>query len=423
MVSDIKDYILRSRESGISDNVIKTALVNMGHSRSEIEQIYSQILGVRPTESENYFTPNNNIQFGNQPAVATPEQVAQKEQAVEQGKKKTKKTLVIVGIIILLLAGLGSGLAYYNFLQNRPDNVLKKFNMAWPSISSFRNTVNIAALITPEDGAVKQIELKADFKGSFDFSTSTGPKTSGEFIISSQEFANFSPIGLSFVFANKNIYLRSWDFSKFPFMDLSSLNGVWIMAGTNSEEYEDSSPFGIVPDFERAEGVGERFRTAMQDPPIKFIGELPSEVINNISTYHYLFEIDQIKFEEFAGKIGGLTPDEIAKVREKAESKYSNIATSTLELWIYKGSYMPAKFSILLEGKGIGSFIDSVKIDHIFNDINTALTIPEPNNSRKIQEIFEELANRIAVNIQESISSSSIIISSTSTAPTSTIPR
>lgn len=406
MVSDIKEYILRSRESGISDNVIKTALGNMGHSRAEIEQVYVQILGVKATESENYFTPNNSIQFGNQPAVSTPEQVAQKEQVVIEGRKKTKKTLVIVGIVVLLLAGSGSGLAYYQFMQNRPDAVLKKFNLAWPSIFSFRNTVNITAFVSA--GEKNQVELKADFNGSFDFSTSTGPKTSGEIIISSKEFASFSPIGLSFVFANKNFYLRSWDFIKFPFMDLSALNGVWIRAGTTSEEYEGGNTFGITPNFERAEGVGERFEDSMQSPPFNFIRELPSEIINNIPTYHYLFEIDRVEFEEFIGEIGGLTSEEIAKAREKTESKYSNVTTSTLELWIYKGSYMPAKISILLAGEGTGDFVDSIKIDSTFSDINAPLVIPEPNNSKSLQDILNEFTS---------------VPASTSTITTSTAPE
>ena len=84
MISDIKDYISRSRESGVSDNVIKTALMNMGHSRAEIEQIYTQLLGIKATESENYFTPSTDIQFGNQPSAPTTQEIAQDIQAKKE---------------------------------------------------------------------------------------------------------------------------------------------------------------------------------------------------------------------------------------------------------------------------------------------------------------------------------------------------
>lgn len=424
MVVDIKEYILRSRESGISDNVIKTALVNMGHSRLEIEQVYTQILGVRATESENYFTPNNSIQFGNQPAVTSPEQLAQEAQDVEVGKKKTKNIVAIVAAVILILAGSGSGLAYYRFLQTKPENVLKKFNLAWPSIASFSSKANIVARVTPTADALNQIEFKAEFTGSFDFSTTTGPRTSGEIIISSAEFANFSPIGLSFVFIDKNAYLRSWDFSKFPLFDLSSLNGVWIKAGTNLEEYASSSPFGISADLSRANGAKQRFVEAMKTPPVNFIKELPSETINNVATYHYLFEIDKTKFEEFIGKIGDLTAEEIAKGREGIESRYPDVGTSTLELWVSKTNYMPAKISVLLENAGVGNFTDSVKIENTWSNINSQLNISEPNGTKNLQDIFEELAARFATNIETNLNSSSTLDAvSTSTVSTSTIPK
>lgn len=417
---NVKEYILKSREDGISDNVIKTTLLNLGHSRAEVEAIYQQVVGVKANESENYFTPTTNIQFGNQPLVPSAEEVAKKEEQTEQTKQKNKKMLLVVAFVALLLAGSGGGFAYYNYVQNLPANVLKKFNLVVSTIFSFRNTVKITALISVE--ATKQIKLNADFKGSFDFSTSTGPRTSGDFTISSQDFANFSPIGLSFVSTNKNIYLRSWDFSKFPFMDLSGLNGVWIKAGIDPGEYEGDDPFDIASNIERTEGVGDRFKEGMQNPPVKFVKELSSEAINNISTYHYLFEIDQVKAEEFIGNIGNLTLEEIETAKEATESSYPNIATSTLELWIYKGSYLPAKFTILLEGRGAGEFTDSIKIDHIFSDTNTVLTIPEPSNFKNLPEVLKELSDKINVNINESISSSSIINSSTSTAPTGTIP-
>lgn len=414
MIIDIKEYILRSKESGISDNVIKTALINMGHSREEIEQVYVQVLGATATESGNYFTPNNNIQFGNQPAVATPEEVAEQAIAVEEGKKKNKKIFAIVGLVVVFLAMAGSGLAYYNYVQNSPENVIKKFNLAWPKIQSFRNKLDFTAVVSSET-ADRQAEFKVESVGSFDFSGKA--KVTNEIRASSEALGNLSPIGFKFAYVNDFLYLQSWDFGKFPFADLSGLNGLWVRMNAESVDKSGSS-FGFKINSERLIGAGERFREAMQDPPLVFSKKLPEDTIGGVGAYHYLFNLDLIKFEDFMGKVGNLTAEEIARAKEASAYRYKNITTSTLELWIYKKSYMPARFLILLEGKGEGSFTDSFKIENTFSDINVALTISEPNNYKDLQVIFEEISAQIVKNHESIESSSTTTPFATSSEPT-----
>lgn len=411
MITDIKDYILRSRESGISDNVIKTALINLGHSRAEIEQAYLAVVGPQAKESESYFAPNTNIQFGNQPATPTAEQIAQTELESTQSKKSSKKVLAIIFSVIILLGVGASGFAYYNYLQNRPDNVLAKFNLAWPQIKSFRNNLTLTYLFTPRAESTKQLEFKAESVGSFDFSTSTGARFTDEVRITPSGLGDIDQIGLKLSLVNKNLYLQSWDFSKFPLFDLSGLDGVWIRMNFNSVDSAGEN-LGIKINSGRVEGMGERFKEEMKNPPMKFVKELPREVIGGIDTYHYLFSLDVKEVQDFAGEVAGLDAEEKMKVEEAIAPRYSNFSTSTLDLWIYKGSYLPAKFLITLEGAGEGSQKDSLKIESIFSDINMPLSISEPNNSQDLQSIFERAMKQAA----EQFNASSTSATSTSVA-------
>lgn len=412
MTTDIKEYISRSRESGVSDNVIKTALINMGHSRAEIEQAYVSVVGVQAKESESYFTPNTNIQFGNQPAVQTAEQTAEQELLVEQGKKKTKKILAIIVLIVAVFGLAGSGFAYYSYVQNNPKNVIAKFNLAWPRMESFRSRLVATYLLTPDAQSNKQVEVRLESVGAFDFSTSTGTRLVNDLKITSDFFGNLNSIGLKATYLKDYFYLQSWDFGKFPFADLSSLDGVWIRANTESVDASGNS-FGLKINSERIEGAGDRFRQAMKNPPVVFIKELPGEVIGGINTYHYLFNLDMVGLESFLAETGNLTVEELAEVKEVRDRRYENIATSTLDLWIYKGSYMPAKILITLEGGGIGGSGDSLKIENIFSDINVPLTISEPNNYKDLQVVFEDVVKKAS---ESNLNSSTTEALSSSTA-------
>jgi hypothetical protein len=412
MVTDIKDYISRSRESGVSDNVIKTALINLGHSRAEIEQAYAAVVGVQAKESESYFAPNTNIQFGNQPAVPTAEQVAQEELVVTQGKKKTKKIITIVIAVFVIFGFAASGFAYYNYVQNNPKNVIAKFNLAWPQMKSFRSKTTFAYLFKASPQSEKQSEIKLESVGTFDFTTSTGTRFTSDIKVISEFLGNLSPIGLKATYLKDYFYLQSWDFSKFPFADLSSLDGVWIRM---NEESIDSSgeSFGFEVNSERLDGAGDRFKDAMKNPPATFVKELPGEVIGELNTYHYLFNLDLAKLEDFFGEVGSLTAEELAQVKEERQKRYENITTSTIDLWIYKGSYMPAKFLVTLEGKGADGSSDSLKIENIFSDINVPLTISEPNNYKDLQTVFEDVMKKAT---EKTLNSSTTEMMSTSSA-------
>lgn len=412
MTTDIKEYISRSRESGVSDNVIKTALINMGHSRAEIEQAYVSVVGVQSKESESYFTPNTNIQFGNQPAVQTAEQTAEQELLVEQGKKKTKKILAIIVLIVAVFGLAGSGFAYYSYVQNNPKNVIAKFNLAWPRMESFRSRLVATYLLTPDAQSNKQVEVRLESVGAFDFSTSTGTRLVNDLKITSDFFGNLNSIGLKATYLKDYFYLQSWDFGKFPFADLSSLDGVWIRANAESVDASGNS-FGLKINSERIGGAGDRFRQAMKNPPVVFIKELPGEVIGGINTYHYLFNLDMVGLESFLAETGNLTVEELAEVKEVRDRRYENIATSTLDLWIYKGSYMPAKILITLEGGGVGGSVDSLKIENIFSDINVPLTISEPNNYKDLQVVFEDIMKKAS---ERNLNSSTTEALSSSTA-------
>lgn len=414
MITDIKDYISRSRESGVSDNVIKTALINLGHSRAEIEQAYASVVGVQAKESESYFTPNTNIQFGNQPAVPTAEQVAEQELVVEQGKKKTKKIITIIISIVAILGFAASGFAYYNHVQNSPNNVIAKFNLSWPQMKSFRSKTAISYLFSLSSEPARQTEARLESVGTFDLSISTGTRFTTDFQLASQFLGNLSPISLKATYLKNYLYLQSWDFGKFPFADLSSLDGVWIRM---NEESVDSSgeSFGFKVNAERLDGIGDRFKDVMKNPPFIFNKELPGEVIGGVNTYHYLFNLDMVKLENALGEVGNLTAEELAKAKEASEDRYANITTSTLDLWIYKGSYMPAKFLITLEGVGAGGSVDSLKIENIFSDINAPLTISEPNNYKDLQTIFEDIMKKAA---EKNLNASTTETMSTSSAAT-----
>ena len=426
MISDIKDYSSRSRESGVSDNVIKTALMNMGHSRAEIEQIYTQLLGIKATESENYFTPSTDIQFGNQPSAPTTQEIAQDIQAKKEGKLKTKKTLAIVGIIILLLAISGAGLAYYNYTQNLPQNVLQKFNQAWLQIKTFRSKISIVASLTPERGATKQIEVNSSISASFDFSASTSAKFDGKILVNSGDFKNLSPLALDLVFLDEKLYFRSWDFGKFPLADLSRLNGIWVRAtdsGIKQYESGTSTPFKIDTSLtiEKFKGMGVRFKQEMENPPVVFVGELPGEIIGGSDTYHYSFRIEKNKFDEFLGGVLDLTTEEIIESKEKRSEFYANLATSTLDIWINKNNFLPAKMVVNIEYQGIDKFMDKIVVENLFADINAQLTISEPNNTKDLEEIYGDLMAEYLKGVAGQTSSSTDSLGTTST--TSTSPK
>ncbi len=313
-------------------------------------------------------------------------------ESIGEEKPKNKNKLIIGLVVVILLVPIILLAAriwdpVWNPFRPSPERVIERMMMAEKEIETVGFSAEILYGFT-DINFQEDMEVLLNIKGSVDLSDPDDVKMFMSFTGTTDfQGLTFSVSG-ELVSINKNSYFRLTDMPALlrPF-GLGGLQDQWIALR------EDSTTFDPIEEEYR-----DKIIKAFKERDIYRVEKVfPDKEINGLKAYHYLISLDLAEviltaFEVMAEE------DELFRALDIEEMRESFYGLSRLEaeIWIGKKDYL--LYAISLDERIETAEIDptdegflSLKADINFFDFNQPVSITEPEESKSLEEVIEDL--------------------------------
>ena len=422
----IIEYISGQLKLGVSQSVIRTALMQNGWLPSDVDAAFAALRPVQTVTPPAPPAPS----FNQQPISAQPNPIVNKGSQVvyvNSSPKGGRKAFVIV-ISILILLGLCGGTvwAYMNFISPDPQQTVNKsMSKLADAIEKgyFDNTGTIEIKgdgISPTMGSVSlDVNGSANFQGDIKNNKSSGKISLNAkanyagiaFNVSGDDFLDAYMSGNSiFVRLNKipsglEMFTRSIQ----PQIDMinKEVVGKWIKIDKEQlAKLQQASSGNVSASLSytnnvNASSTGILLKALSTSNIYDVVQTLPSENLNGKSVFHYKIKLDKVGLTNFVVAVSAGTKDvNVDNIGKNIDNALTTLDQAgiklDMDLWVERYSKLPAKFTL---GVDLGS-VPQFKMSGINNLVVTlgtsynfpsTLNLVEPESSVNLSDLLNSL--------------------------------
>lgn len=331
-----------------------------------------------------------------------------------------KSWLVIAGSLALILVGIGGVWAYTRFNQPAAEDIMAQVRANTAAVTSFEYTGNISLELTTKNPLVEMLtDTGASGTGSLEekktmmvdigydgitqkesADTSVAVKAS---VYSPDDTDNKMAVGFDIRKIEDSNYFRLNQVPAFGLVGMIAgpFKGQWIEINTSDlQELQEGLPVGdAVADVDikekqeelTPEKVQEISEMVLAADIVTFTDTLPSEEVNGVPSYHYVFTINKEKLA-----------DTVKSVLEKLdypveEEDLEEFRTALTKVTFTDGHLWVSKKSLLVQKVQYGfTYADDdvsakVAMTAMYHNYNNAPAIEKPEEAKTIEELFGSL--------------------------------
>lgn len=404
------EYVRQSLASGATKEDIRSALLNVGWPKEDVDEALDAIsLGVP------------------QMPFQAPFQVS----PTQEVKKESKRVILKILIVIFILSLVFSASAAYYYLVQRPKSVLYQLPNRLADIKSFQYQINGSSEMTFISGPSKDIYGKLgkpinaviDINGNLDLSDERKTKGSVKFLLDSKNPNAFdSKVGIESIFVPQIFYVRLSEFDLLfhegigrlgaeivrSWSLISSFKGEWVKFDTKSSGRQSSigpnAPFKgdimtLEDDYQK---IKEKYQSYSSQDLI-IVKSMKSDMLDGKKVYHYQIGLDpdsagwliqsikEVSMKKDYNKMSQSEKDDLGQKVKDVQKAISEI--ESIDLYVGKDDFYPYKFKISGKFKNSSfndvDFFDSdSELEISISGINQTVKIEEPKKSRSFEEVM-----------------------------------
>lgn len=398
------EYVRQSLASGATKEDIRSALLNVGWLKEDVDEALDAIsLGV----------------------PQMPFQVS----PTQEVKKESKRVILKILIVALILISVFSASAAYYYLVQRPKSVLYQLPNRLADIKSFQYQIRGNSETTFISGSFentygkfdKPINTVVDISGGVDLSDERKAKGSAKLLFDGKNPNLFDlKVGIESIFVPQIFYARLSDFNFLSHENIkgldsdtvrssiSSFKGEWVKFDTKSSGRQSSTglnaPFKgdimtLKDDYQK---IKEKYQSYSSQDLI-IVKSMKSDMLDGKKVYHYQIGLDsdsvgwfiqsikEVSMKKDYGKMSQSEKDDLGQKVKDVQKAISEI--ESIDLYVGKDDFYPYKFKISGKFKNSSfndmDFFDSdSELEISISGINQAVKIEEPKKSRSFEEMM-----------------------------------
>lgn len=374
--AELQKYVSEQLAHGVSSEEIKKAVLASGWNDKDVADTFAAM---------NLSTPASAAPVT---ATATP---------VQNVVKKPMDKKMILGVIFaaLVVLGGGSAFAYYKYTTS-PDYVVAKMFTADVDVTSMEfdgsMDMNFTTVASSSAPALSQ-KVSFGFNGGFDVKDEKDPKVSANVSVNYQGMLA-KPVSADLVYAGKSMYFRINDAPDLgASLPLSELNGLWFSLTESdlASLTEMTATTTVSPTGTLTPAQTKQVMEAVKKHKVFVLKETKAdEVVNGVSTYHYVFTMDKNGLIPFMKEVAPIT-GETFTAEQEAQLKESLEMFDTIsgEIWVGKKDYMPYRLSLVFGIKPNESMSSgNMTMTMSFKNFNKAFNVTVPSGATPAAEFF-----------------------------------
>ena len=400
---ELQSYVKGELGRGVSREAIRDSLLKNGWAAEDVEQVF--------TATAPSFVPPvavAELEPGTQPMASRPD---------AKFHWSSKKTKILIAIVVLLFIAGGGAYAYYSGLF-----ISSPQQLVFGSIKNVRNakTVQYDTTVVMDwselkdglEGAASMFaggldvrELRLTAKGAYDHSDAKNFKN----FLAISVAAGSMAVDAQVVIANQTLYGSLIQASGLGLFSVpESAENKWFSVPFGSEE-------GNTTDSTAVSWVGldtsimNKLTVAQKDHIyelsknanfIKIVKKLPSETIMGDSSYHFIFDLDRAgiiaylqSLKEYVNSVGANDSELSAFDPTTFGEGLDDLRDFVGEIWIGRADKLPRKISLSFGVQTDENKNEKVKVTSvsIFSAWNQPVSIEAPVESVPLEELMSEM--------------------------------
>lgn len=377
-------YITEQRNLGVSDDKIKAALLDSGWQQSDIDEAFGTSTDVvTPASPLSPLSPVSN-------------------RASQLQKYKKAVYAFFIFVILVVIGGVG----VFAYLSNNPEKVVEKMTERFLNVTSMEYSGKIVTTIKRFPGLDSTLPTASErapstftFSGKTNLTDLTNPQ--GTLLLHAnlgtyEETA--TELDLEARFLGKTVYLILNQATDFGMYSDPAFLKQWIKMDTTGmfssyENSEQNAQPEITP--EKRQKIARIIRDAHI---FKVTSKLTDEVVHDVSTFHFGYEIDKQAFKNASIEItkvlatAELSEEELAGLQASHDQTLELLDFTGGEIWVGKYDLMPHKIKLNINVLDTTSKNEIAKIEYVseMKNFNQAVTVEEPTPVKTLEELFSQ---------------------------------
>jgi len=391
------NYVKQQLTAGINPQALKQAMIAGGWQSADVDTLISAATGTNLTIPE---TPQSaSVINPTLASVINPTLLAENPRSAsvinptlvaENPRSKPKLGLVFLAIVILvIILGL---IGIYFFYS--PQRVFAQIVAKSSSIKSYSYNYNVTADISASSGSntfsevgaffTKPSKFSMNLSGATDITDALKPQSNIVLDGNWAMGATVQKVAGEIRYIDNNLYVKASTLPQFGF-DLTSILDMWVKI--DSTQLNQSVGSDVQTQLS-ADEIAKIQKVYSRNSFIKFSSLPKIEKINNDTTLHYIYTVDNEKLlafvNDYSTTILGLPSDSLDQ-----NSLKSSLPTISGNIWVGILDFLPRKFDLNLGVKADSMIpVDAkVVIGGTMTNFNKPVSIETPLDTVGLDEV------------------------------------